>query len=144
MTCVVDASVALKWFLRSRPDEADTPAALDIPARHAPFRIALPQPPHFMAAVCAVLVRVAPQAMHDHVQGLQDRFITAFDDSSVYARALQPSHLVGHHQFDTLHHDLALETGGAVPVAADEGYRDKALKQDLGNIVALSDGWAPA
>jgi predicted nucleic acid-binding protein len=144
MTLVVDASVALKWFLHNHPDEADTPAAQDILAGHAQGRIALLQPPHFLAEVCAVLARLAPQAMHDNLQDLLDLSIPTRDDSAVYARALQLSHQLGHHLFDTLYHAVALETDGAVLVTADDAYRRKALEQGVGQIVALSQWQAAA
>lgn len=142
MTLVVDASVALKWFLRGRPDEADTPAALAILAGHAQGRIALLQPPHFMAEVCAVLARVAPQAMIDNLQDLLDLSIPTRDDGVVYARAMQLSHQLEHHLFDTLYHAVALETEGALLVTADGAYRHKALHQGVEQVVALSD-WQP-
>lgn len=144
MTHVVDASVALKWFLRGRPDEADTPAALSILAAFSQGRIALLQPPHFMAEVCAVLARLAPQAMDENLQDLLDLSISTRDDSAVYARALQLSHQLGHHLFDTLYHAVALETDGAVLVTADDAYRRKAFQQGVGRVVALSDWQATA
>ena len=144
MTHVVDASVALKWFLRGRPDEADTPAALAMLAAYSLGRIALLQPPHFMAEVCAVLARLAPQTMDDNLQDLLDLSIPSRDDSAVYARALQLSHHLGHHLFDTLYHAVALETDGAVLVTADDAYRRKALQQGVGQVVALSEWQAAA
>ena len=60
MILVVDASVALKWFLQSRDNEADCDLALSILYGVADGQIQLIQPPHFIAEVAAELAK----AMH--------------------------------------------------------------------------------
>ena len=135
---VVDASVALKWFLRGPAEEVDAPAALDILRGHADGRLALLQPPHFLAEVCAVLARVSPATMADDLRDLLDLSIAQRDDPVVYARAMQLSAQTGHPLFDTLYHAVALETAGAVLVTADDAYRRKALRHGVPDVVSLS------
>lgn len=48
MRCVVDASVALKWFLQSSPDEADIDAAVALLRAHRNGLADFYQPPHFI------------------------------------------------------------------------------------------------
>ncbi|MCP4695637.1 MAG: type II toxin-antitoxin system VapC family toxin [Gammaproteobacteria bacterium] len=60
MILVVDASVAIKWFLHFLPEEADTPQALKILEQVDAGRIELVQPPHFIAETGAVLARKKP------------------------------------------------------------------------------------
>ena len=138
MTWVIDASVALKWFLSSRPDEADAPAALNLLAAHVDGRIRLLQPPHFQAEVCAALARVAPESITDNLRDLLDLSIPVRDDPLVYARAMQLGRQLDHHVFDTLYHAVALETEGAQLVTADDAYRRKALRHGVGRVVTLA------
>lgn len=135
---VIDASVALQWFLRGDHEEADAPAALAILSGHAQGRLSLLQPPHFLAEVCAVLARAAPATMDDDLRDLLDLSIPRRDDPVVYARAMQLSLQLGHHLSDTLYHAVALETAGAVLVTADDNYRRKALQHGLDRIVSLT------
>ena len=50
MIVVADASVALKWFLKYRDDEADVEQAMSLLARAANGEVELRQPPHFAVA----------------------------------------------------------------------------------------------
>lgn len=61
MRYVVDASVAVKWFFQSAPDEDHLDCAITLlPASRAPT-MQFVQPPHFIAEVAAVLVRKKPE-----------------------------------------------------------------------------------
>ena len=137
MTWVIDASVALKWFLRDRPDEADADAALALLQAYARGEVALLQPPHFLAEVCAVLARTRPEAMADDLADLLDLALPVRGDAAVYALGMQISRDLGHHLFDTLYHALALSLPSAVLVTADRRYFDKA--RHLGQIAWLPD-----
>ena len=140
MKLVIDASVALKWFLRGRPDEPDGDAALEILRGHVEGRYALLQPPHFLAEMCAVLARESPATSADDLRDLLELAIPQRDDAALYARAMRLSQQLGHHLFDTLYHALALEERDTVLVTADERYLAKAAGQ--GCIVALAR-WTP-
>ena len=137
MTLVIDASVALKWFLRDRPDEADADAALALLQAYARGEVALLQPPHFLAEVCAVLARTRPEAMADDLADLLDLALPVRGDAAVYALGMQISRDLGHHLFDTLYHALALQSPSATFVTADRRYFSKA--EHLGQIVWLPD-----
>ncbi len=136
MTLVLDASVALKWFFRERPDELDTDAALHILQGYVRGEHRLLAPPHFTAEVGAVLAREAPGRMAGHLHDLLELTIATDTAPQVYQRALQLSHELNHHLFDTLYHAVALENAGAVLVTADDRYWRKA--QGLGNIARLA------
>ncbi len=60
MRCVVDASVAIKWFFQSAPDEADVDAAVALLRANRDGLADFHQPPHFIAEVAAVLARKKP------------------------------------------------------------------------------------
>jgi predicted nucleic acid-binding protein len=132
---VLDASVALKWFFRDRPDEPDGQAAAEILQGYAAGRLELLAPPHFLAEMCAVLAREAPDTIDAHLRDLLDLNIPIRDDALVYSRAMHLSRDLGHHLFDTLYHAVALETEGAELVTVDQRY----LKQAgaLGRIRSL-------
>lgn len=61
MILVVDASVAIKWFLHLKADEEYADRALQILAGAVSARHVLIQPPHFVAEVAAVLAREKPR-----------------------------------------------------------------------------------
>ena len=73
MILVVDASVALNWFLGARPDEAEAPNALDILRAAGAGRVQMVQPPHFLAEVTAVLARELPATAGEDLLHLQSR-----------------------------------------------------------------------
>ena len=137
MTLVLDASVALKWFFRSRDDEPDVPAALDILQGWANGAHQLIAPPHFIAEVCAVLERESPDRMEADLADLLALAIPVGGDALVLSRAMRMSHELDHHLFDTLYHALALETDDAVLVTADNRYRARAATE--GSILGLSE-----
>jgi predicted nucleic acid-binding protein len=137
---VVDASVALKWFLRSPRDEDDVARALELLAAVHSERIAMLQPPHFVAEVAAVLAREAARFADDALRDLLDIEQETIGDERVYRRAMAMSRRLGHHLFDTLYHALALETTDAMLVTADDRYHRLASAE--GRIVRLS-GFRP-
>ena len=62
MILVVDASVALKWFLNVGDGEPDRDQALTLLSCVDDERVQLVQPAHFIAEVAAVLARAKPDA----------------------------------------------------------------------------------
>lgn len=143
MICVVDASVAVKWFIDAdwalREDHVEP--ALALLQATADGRIDLLQPPHFLAEVAAVLARLKPQVARQDVANLTDLDISWAEPTHALARAIDLATLFDHHLFDTLYHALALSTPGAVLVTADRRYFDKA--RHLGQIAWLPD-FSPA
>jgi predicted nucleic acid-binding protein len=129
--------VALKWFFRSREDEADLGAALALLRGVAEGDVVLVQPPHFVAEVSAVLAREAPASAATMLRDLLDIEMQVAESEAVYDRAMALSVQLGHHLFDTLYHAVALENAAATLVTADERYWRKARR--AGRIVRLAE-----
>lgn len=134
---VADASVALKWFIGARPGEGDVEAALGLLRAAADRRLVLIQPPHFVAEVCAVLVRESPDTAHRDLADLLDLSMQVRAEPGTYALAMTLAQRHRQHVFDTLYHALALKTDEAVLVTADERYERQARVE--GRIVRLRD-----
>jgi predicted nucleic acid-binding protein len=133
---VVDASVALKWFLRERPDQlyvAEAEAVLSVIGRS---RTELFAPGHWIAEVIAVLARTKPGAVDDALIFLDDMRPVVVAGIPVVKRAAELSATLNHHLFDTLYHAVALEARATL-VTADGAYFDKA--KGLGAIQLLRD-----
>ena len=132
----LDASVILKWYLRT-PDEHDLPQAAAILVGLRSGSLALAQPPHTLLELAAVLVRERPQSVTSDLAEiaavLDDATLSA---SRVLPRALQIAAALEHHLFDTLYHAAALESSATL-VTADYRYHGKAAH--LGHIVLLEE-----
>ena len=137
MILVVDASVALKWFLHVHDREPDGERALAILAHVDDESIELVQPAHFVAEVAAVLAREKPNTAEDDLLDLLHIERSTIDTPQTYARALELSMRYEHHLFDTLYHAAALQIPGAKLVTADRRYFDKASGE--GQIVLLAN-----
>jgi len=139
MICVVDASVAVKWFAAgdwaTREDHIEP--ALDILRASRRGDVDFYQPPHFLAEVAAVLARITPATAQQCADDIAAMSITWAAPSVACARAISMATQLNHHLFDTLYHALALETPRAMFVTADRRYFDKA--QHLGRIAWLPD-----
>lgn len=137
MICVVDASVAVKWFAHgdwaTREDHIEPATALLLASRNG--TVDFYQPPHFLAEVAAVLSRLTPHTAIQSVQDLAAMSFTWAAPTVAVQRAIALATQLNHHLFDTLYHALALETHGANFVTADRRYFDKA--QHLGQIIWL-------
>lgn len=141
MIAVIDASVAIKWFLAFKPDEDHAGVALTILEAAVLGSIKLIQPPHFIAEVAAVLARTKPDEAQDDLLDLQNIERRTLDTPEIHATALELAIRHQHHLFDTLYHAVALHTPGATLITADRRYYDKARTE--GQIILLSD-WTPA
>jgi predicted nucleic acid-binding protein len=134
---VVDASVAIKWFLDFRDAEDHCRQALEILGRIDDGRALMVQPPHFLAEMGAVLAREKPA---DAVADLSDLMAVEFQsaaESQVYQTACEIAVRLKQHLFDTLYHAVALHTPGATLVTADKRYFRSA--KNLGRIAFLPD-----
>ena len=139
MICVVDASVAVKWFAEGdwalREDHLEP--ALEIHGASSNGNVEFFQPPHFLAEVAAVVSRLKPDKAFQYVDNLAALDITWAEPTAAYPRAIELACQLNHHLFDTLYHALALTVPGAVLVTADRRYFDKA--KHLGQIAWLPD-----
>ena len=140
MILVVDASVALKWFLQIPDSEPDSDRALALLTGIDDESVQLVQPAHFIAEVAAVLARAKPDTAEDDLLDLLNIEYSTIETPETYARALELSIRYGHHLFDTLYHAVALNVPGASLITADRRYYDKANGE--GQIILLAD-WSP-
>lgn len=123
---VVDASVAAKWFLRDRPDEAHAEKALTILVNSRSGQISLHQPPHFLAEIAAVLARLKPKEAHADLDDLLNMEFRCHNSRSIYLCALELAIRLNHHLFDTLYHAVALSVPQTTLITADDIYYRKA------------------
>ena len=137
MILVVDASVAVKWFLGARSDEGQAENAADILRAVGAGRVQMVQPPHFLAEVTAVLARELPATAGEDLVHLQTVDWEVAEQPWIYATAVGLSVRLRHHVFDTLYHATALHHERATLVTADEAYYGKAHAE--GGIVRLGD-----
>lgn len=141
MRFVLDASVALKWFLQEQDIPENTRNALrllDFSATQSQLKPSFVQPVHFVAEVVAVLARLKPQAEAE--ADLADLLSLDFevqDGPEIYLKALALAQSHGHHLFDTLYHAVALQAPDTLFVTADERYFAKAAGE--GAIIRLAE-----
>ena len=133
---VVDASVAVKWFVRDTQEEKHIATAVDILTALGENSIELIQPPHWMAEVTAVLGRLQPDLTTDAIDLLDAMEIPVSADSGVYKLASQLAIDLNHHLFDTLYHALALQENATL-LTADHRYFRKSVNH--GSICMLED-----
>ena len=139
MIVVVDASVAVKWFVFFKPDEDHDDLALKILEQAVLGPLKLVEPPHFIAEVASVLARLRPDDVPANLLDLLNIERRTLDSPEIYATALALALRHQHHLFDTLYHAVALHTPGATLITADQRYYDKA--KAVGQITLLAD-WA--
>ena len=139
MKLVVDASVAVKWFLPDASREPDADRAAALLRAIGDGRVELLQPPHWLAEVAAAITRLRPEITAAAIDLLDTMELATATDAGLYKHASRLAQQLDQHLFDTLYHALALDND-ALLVTADDRYLRKAGR--LGRIVAL-DEWAP-
>jgi predicted nucleic acid-binding protein len=133
---VIDASVALKWFLRELRDEPHLDRAEAVAAALDRADTQLLAPVHWTAEVISVLARVRPALVDKALLELHDIHPKVIDGVPILRRAAELTVTLRHHLFDTLYHAVALEEGATL-VTADETYFTKA--KELGSVERLAD-----
>jgi len=131
---VVDASVIVKWILPDAEREAQTDQALVLLRGVRSGSVQPIQPPHWLAEVAAVLVRLRPEIAEATLDLLDAFELPMVANIALYRRAARLAADLDHHLFDTLYHAVALECE-AVLITADAHYFRKAAH--LGSIVDL-------
>ena len=134
---VVDASVAIKWLVPFRPEEADVGKALALFEKINQQDVLMIQPPHFIAEVMAVLTRLEPDYADRLFIAVSNLDMAIEDNTKIYRTAIRLSIDLNHHLFDTLYHAAALYTPSTTLITADEAYYRKA--QGIGQIMRLQD-----
>ena len=134
---VIDASVAVKWFVPDVSAEIDVDRAIQLLASAQRDEIRFLQPPHWVSEVAAVLVRLAPKTVIPSVEALLAlAFVKAANDIGHYQRAISLALKLDHHLFDTLYHAVALEQKATL-ITADRKYYEKAKR--MGFILMLEE-----
>ncbi len=134
---MVDASVAVKWFVPQGPAETDGATALALLDAYADDRVRLVEPPIWRAEVAAVLARLLPDQLDVHLARLWALDYHDADSEAVLQHAGRLAVALDQHLFDTLYHATALSQPDAVRVTAEERYFGKAAA--LGHIIRLRD-----
>lgn len=138
MTSVVlDPSVIVKWIFADRAEESHSLQALQILQFVKESRVTVVQPPHWLAEVAAVIVRLDPGRARQAGSLLHALEFPVVTGVEVYHKACDLSASLKQHVFDTLYHAVALTEPGAVFVTADEQYYRKAYR--AGRIVRLKE-----
>lgn len=134
---VIDANVIIKWLFPERVEEDHLPQALNVLNAVKQNVITVVQPPHWLAEVAAVTVRLQPKIVTEAINLLCAMQFPVIEEPEVYDLACQLSHQFNHHVFDTLYHAVALYRGNTQFITSDEKYYRKAVKK--GGIVRLAD-----
>ena len=132
---VIDASVSVKWFVRSE-NEDNVPKAVEILKGIGDNRISIIQPPHWMAETIAVLARLQPEKVNRAIDLLDAMEIPVKATAPEFKLASRLALDLDHHLFDTLYHALALQKEATL-ITADRRYFNKAA--EFGSINMLTD-----
>ena len=132
---VIDASVSVKWFVRSE-NEDNVPKAVEILKGIGDNRISIIQPPHWMAETIAVLARLQPEKVNRAIDLLDAMEIPVKATAPEFKLASRLALDLDHHLFDTLYHALALQKEATL-ITADRRYFNKAA--EFGSINMLND-----
>ena len=134
---VIDASVAVKWFIPDATIETEVDRALQLLASAQRDEARFLQPAHWVSEVAAVLVRLAPKTVGSSVEALMAlAFVKTANDVGHYQRAISLAMKLDHHLFDTLYHAVALEEKATL-ITANRKYYDKARR--MGSILMLEE-----
>lgn len=134
---VLDASVVVKWVLQDDEREPDTTQALTLCESFREGRLTLVQPPHWLAEVAAVCVRLKPGIASQATGFLYAMEIPVQNNIEVYRYACKLAAELDHHVFDTLYHAVAITLPDTILVTADARYYRKARRR--GAIMPLSE-----
>ena len=134
---VLDASVIVKWIFADRADELHSLQALHILQSIKESHVTVVEPPHWLAEVAAVTVRLEPQRARQTVSLLHALELPVMATTELYQKACRLSASLNQHLFDTLYHAVALTEPDAMLVTADERYYRRAHR--MGRIVRLRD-----
>jgi predicted nucleic acid-binding protein len=132
---VIDASVSIKWFIRSE-NEGNVPEAVEILKGIGDNTISIIQPPHWMAETIAVLARLQPQKVSHAIDLLDAMEIPVKAAAPEFKLAGLLALNLDHHLFDTLYHALAIREEATL-ITADRRYFNKAA--EIGSINMLTD-----
>jgi predicted nucleic acid-binding protein len=134
MRLVVDASVAIKWFVGAHEQHVAQADAVASAIEQSETELLAPS--HWTMEVIGVLARRDPRLVDGALVALDDMTPRMVHGMAILKRAADMAIALEHHLFDTLYHAVALEVGATL-VTADEVYFSKA--RHLGAIQLLAD-----
>ena len=137
MQLVVDASVAVKWIFPDNEGETNIEPAMALLESVRAGKIKMLQPPHWLAEVAAVSVRLEPNTAQEAVGLLHAMEFPVADSPEIYFRACELAAQLDHHLFDTLYHAVALTNPDTFLITADQRYFRKAER--YGAIMVLAE-----
>lgn len=133
---VIDASVIVKWIFPEDIEE-HVPQALQLLQAIQQGSIKIIQPPHWLAEVASVIVRVRPEIAKKALEFLQTMELVVESNLEIFHIASSLAEQFAHHLFDTLYHAVALYHKNRILVTADQKYYRKSSKE--GSIIQLND-----
>src|SRR5262249_36182796 len=116
------ASDIVKWIFADRAEEAHALQAFHIPQLIKESRVTVVQPPHWLAEVVAVIVRLDPGRARQAASLLHALEFSIVTGVEVYHKACVLWASLKHLLFDPLSHAVILTAPGAFFVTADEQY----------------------
>ncbi len=134
---VIDASVIIKWVFPDRAEEDHTSQAINLLRTIKQGTVKVLQPPHWLAEVAAVIVRLQPKIANETIDLLNMMEFPVINVPEIYQIACQLSEHFKHHLFDTLYHAVAIYNGNTQFITADDQYYRKTVKK--GSILHLGD-----
>jgi predicted nucleic acid-binding protein len=134
---VLDASVIVKWAIPDPAVEPHVDQALSVLKHLRAGALQVVQPPHWLAEVAAVLIRLRPTIAERATVTMAAMDFDVMSHLGIYQQALKLSTDLHHHLFDTLYHAVALQEPGTTLITADDAYFRKA--HGAGAIIRLSD-----
>ncbi len=138
MRCfVIDASVIIKWIFPEKTEEEHLPQAISLLQIIKQNKVKVLQPPHWLAEVAAVIVRLQPKIAGETIELLNMMEFPVINEPKIYQIACQLSERFKHHLFDTLYHAVAIFSDNTQFITADNQYYQKAAAQ--GAILRLAD-----
>lgn len=140
MKVVIDASVAIKWFVPDSRSEENSDDAIFLFQKIASGDVQAIQPLHWQAEVISVLARIRSDMVQKSILLLDALGLEIADSLEIYQSAAQQSVRFNHHLFDTLYHAVAIDQEATL-ITADQKYFNKAIV--MGNILLLGNfaGW---
>lgn len=128
MICVVDNSLAVKWFAKGdwALREDDVEPALEILEASTHGTLNFYEPPHFLAEIVAAVSRLKEDRAQQFIDNLSRLKITWTAPTVAYAKTIELARQFDHYLFDTLQHTVALSIAKAVLVTVDRRYFAKA------------------
>lgn len=139
MRLVIDASVAIKWYLGHRNEEQDVIKAALLGELIQSGAADLLAPPHFVPEVIAVLAREKPQDIDQALLELDALKPEHIVSTLVLKRAADMSVALDHNLFDTYYHAVALACDATL-VTADSRYFAKAAPYGQVQLLSLYQG----